>query len=96
LTVIWKHIAQHYRQHKSLGRRDQPARSLETKWDIIWHDVAKFVSVYNQVLQMRESRVLPDDMLEVMLQLYKVKHPKQIVICVHTLSVDLEGRAEVV
>jgi hypothetical protein len=52
-------------------------QSLETKWGIIGHDVAKFVEVYNQVLPMRGSKVLPDDMLERKLQFYKVKHPKQ-------------------
>jgi hypothetical protein len=63
-AAFWERIANHYREHKPVGGGDHPARSLETKWGIIKHDVAKFVGVYNQVLSMKESGVSLDDMLE--------------------------------
>jgi hypothetical protein len=75
--AFWERIANHYREHKPVGGGDRPARSLETKWEIIKHDVAKFVGLHNQVLSMKESRVSLEDLLERALQLYKLKHPKQ-------------------
>jgi hypothetical protein len=75
--AFWERIANHYREHKPVGGGDCPARSLETKWGIIKHDVAKFVGVHNQVLSMKESGVSLEDLLERALQLYKLKHPKQ-------------------
>jgi hypothetical protein len=76
-AAFWDRIATHYREHKPVGGGDRPARSLETKWGIIKHDVAKFVGVHNQVLNTKESGVSLDDLLERALQLYKVKHAKQ-------------------
>ena len=52
--AFWDRIARHYQEHKLQGREDRPARSLETKWGAIKHDVAKFVAVHSQVLNSKE------------------------------------------
>jgi hypothetical protein len=50
---------------------------LETKWGAIKHDVAKFVAVHSQVLNLKESGTSLEDVLQRALELYRVKHPKQ-------------------
>jgi hypothetical protein len=50
--------------------------SLETKWGIIKHDVAKFVGHYTIVLALCESGIGTKDVLRKALKLYKTKHPK--------------------
>jgi hypothetical protein len=75
--AFWNRIETHYNQNKPTGGGHRPARSLETKWDTIKHDVAKFIGVHSQVLGCRESGTSPNDVLQNALELYKVKHPKQ-------------------
>ena len=75
--AFWDRIARHYQDHKPQGREDRPARSLETKWGAIKHDVAKFVAVHSQVLNLKESGTSLEDVLQRALELYRVKHPKQ-------------------
>ena len=75
--AFWDRIARHYQKHKPHGREDRPARSLETKWGAIKHDVAKFVAVHSQVLNLKESGTSLEDVLQRALELYRVKHPKQ-------------------
>ena len=75
--AFWERIARHYQEHKPQGREDRPARSLETKWGAIKHDVAKFVAVHSQVLNLNESGASLEDVLQRALELYRVKHPKQ-------------------
>jgi hypothetical protein len=50
--------------------------SLETKWGIIKHDVAKFVGHYTVMLAFCESRIGIEDTSQKALNLYKTKHPK--------------------
>ena len=75
--AFWDRIARHYQEHKPHGKEDRPARSLETKWGAIKHDVAKFVAVHSQVLNLKESGTSLEDVLQRALELYRVKHPKQ-------------------
>ena len=75
--AFWDRITRHYPEHKPHGREDRPARSLETKWGAIKHDVAKFVAVHSQVLNLKESGTSLEDVLQRALELYRVKHPKQ-------------------
>jgi hypothetical protein len=75
--AFWDRIARHYQEHKPQGREDRPVRSLETKWGAIKHDVAKFVVVHSQVLNLKESGTSLEDVLQRALELYRVKHPKQ-------------------
>jgi hypothetical protein len=75
--AFWDRIAMHCNQNRPAGGNQRPSRSLETKWGVIKHDIAKFIGVYNQVLGCRESGTSLDDVLQNALELYKVKHPKQ-------------------
>jgi hypothetical protein len=43
--------------------RKRLARSLETKWSNIKHDVSKFVGVHSQVENLRRSGVSKSDIL---------------------------------
>ncbi len=52
------------------------ARSLETKWGIMKHDVAKFIGNYTVVLVLCELRTNFEDTFHKALDLYKTKHPK--------------------
>jgi hypothetical protein len=52
------------------------ARSLETKWGIIKHDVAKFIGKYIAALVLCESRIGFENIFHKTLNLYKTKHPK--------------------
>ena len=54
-------------------------RSLKTKWKVIKYNVLKFCGVYtiNLVLLLREFGTSLEDIFDCMLDLYKVKHPKQ-------------------
>lgn len=75
--AFWERITTHYNQTKSRGNPVQPARSLETKWGNIKHDVGKFCGAYKQVLNCRESGTSAEDMLGRALEYYKDRHPKQ-------------------
>jgi hypothetical protein len=44
---------------------------------VIKHDVAKFVVVHSQVLNLKESGTSLEDVLQRALELYRVKHHKQ-------------------
>ena len=54
----------------------RPARSLETKWGHIKHDVGKFCGAYKQVYDCRVSGTLVEDVLEKALEYYQDRHPK--------------------
>ena len=56
--------------------KERPARSLETKWSSIKHDVSKFTGVHSQVENLRRSGVFESDILDEALEHYKLKHPK--------------------
>jgi hypothetical protein len=71
---FWERITTHFNDAGVAGKR--PARSLETKWSNIKHDVSKFVGVHSQVESLRRSGVSESDILGEALELYKLKHPK--------------------
>jgi hypothetical protein len=77
-TAFWERILKHYNNHRPTGCDARPSRSLETKWGLIKHDVAKFYGIYNLVFALNESGTSSQDVLERALELYKVKHPKQL------------------
>ncbi len=52
------------------------ARSLETKWGIIKHDVGKFVGHHTIMLALCESGIGTEDALQKAFDLYETKHPK--------------------
>jgi hypothetical protein len=75
--ALWERVALHYNQNRPAGLHVCPARSLEWKWGTIKHDVARFVGVYKQVFDTKESGTTLDDVLRDALELYKVRDPKQ-------------------
>jgi hypothetical protein len=77
-TAFWERILNHYNNHLPIGCGPRPSRSLETKWGVIKHDVAKFCGVYKSVVALNESSTSAQDVLERSLELYKVKYPKQL------------------
>jgi hypothetical protein len=77
-TAFWERILKHYNDHLPTGCEPRPSRSLETKWGVIKHDVAKFCGIYKSVVALNESGTSAEDVLERALELYKVKHPKQL------------------
>jgi hypothetical protein len=77
-TAFWERILKHYNDHLPTSFEPRPSRLLETKWGVIKHDVAKFCGVYKYVVALNESITSAEDVLERALELYKVKHPKQL------------------
>ena len=75
--AFWDRITAHFNQSKPRSNHVRPARSLETNWGHIKHDVGKFCGAYKQVFDCRESGMSVDDVVEKMLQFYRDRHPKQ-------------------
>jgi hypothetical protein len=76
-TTFWERITTNYNANKPRSCPIRPARSLESKWSHIKHDVAKFSGVFKQVSDCRESGASAEDVLERALEFYKDRHPKQ-------------------
>ena len=73
--VFWERIADHYEDHRPDAPR--PQRSLETKWELIKHDVSSFCGVYSQVLRLNKSGTSAADTLRHARELYRQKSPKK-------------------
>jgi hypothetical protein len=71
----------HYNNLKLDGYAEQSLRSLETKWGIVKHNVYKFVGVYGNVISLNELGSSIKDTLHKALELYKLKHPKNLGLC---------------
>ena len=76
-SAFWDRITAHFNENKPRSNPVRPARSLETKWGNIKHDVGKFCGAYKQVFDCRESGASLDDVVEKTLQFYQDRHPKQ-------------------
>ena len=64
----------HYKQNRPGGHRG--ARSLESKWGMIKHDVAKFIGAYNQVKRLHKSGMNESDIMRMAKELYRTKSQK--------------------
>jgi hypothetical protein len=73
-NAFWDRIFVHYNENRPAGER--PARSLETKWGLIKHDVSKFQGVYQQVLRTKTSGTSLADVLKKAHELYQIKSSK--------------------
>jgi hypothetical protein len=49
-TIFWERILSHYNAHHPSGGAHRLARSLESKWNVMKHDVAKFIKVHVHVV----------------------------------------------
>ena len=76
-TAFWERITTNYNHNKPRSCRICLARSLESKWSHIKHDVAKFSGVFKQVSNCREFGASAEDVLEKTLEFYKDRQPKQ-------------------
>ncbi len=66
----------HFNESHPTSYAPRYARSLETKWGIIQHDVAKFIRHYTTMLALCELGIGIEDTLRKAPNLYKTKHPK--------------------
>jgi hypothetical protein len=57
---------------------EQLAHDLKTKCGTIKHDVTKLVGCYNFVFALNEFGTTLEDVLSKALQVYKLKHPKNV------------------
>jgi len=75
-TTFWDWVQNHFNNLRLVGCAPRFARSVETKWGIIKHDVAKFVGHYTTVLALCELGIGTKYILPKALDLYKTKDPK--------------------
>jgi hypothetical protein len=62
-ATFWDRVQNHFNESHSASCAPRFALSLETKWGIIKHDVAKFVGHYTIMLALCESRTWTKDIL---------------------------------
>jgi hypothetical protein len=74
-------VSLHYNNLRLDGYAKQLPRNLETKWAIIKHNVSKFVGVYGSVISLNELGSFIEDTLHKALELYKLKHSKNLELC---------------
>jgi hypothetical protein len=75
-ATFWDRVQNHFNESCPIGCAPRFARSLEIKWGIIKHDVAKFIGNYIVVFMFCDSRIGFENTLDKALDLYKTKHPK--------------------
>ena len=73
-NAFWERIFLHYEQCRPGGHRG--ARSLESKWGTIKHDVGKFIGAYNQVKRLNRSGSKEADIIRMAKDLYRSKSAK--------------------
>jgi len=73
-SAFWEHIFQHYNIQRPFHFR--PARSLESRWGLLKHDVSKFIWVLQQCVNFNISGANAGDVLQKALELYHVKSAK--------------------
>jgi hypothetical protein len=75
--TFWEQIITHYNDNRPVSCKERPARSLETKWGFIEHDVAKFCGNYQTIITLNESGTSSEDTLQKAFEFFESKHPKQ-------------------
>ncbi|CAM6083793.1 unnamed protein product [Calypogeia fissa] len=75
-VTFWDRVAQHYNGHRPTSTQERGARSLESKWGELKHDVAKFAGTYSTVEDLRIFGTNVEDTLQKAQELYVTKHPK--------------------
>jgi hypothetical protein len=73
-NAFWERIYLHYDQCRPGGHRG--ARSLESKWGMIKHDVGKFIGAYNQIKRLNKSGSKESDIIRMAKDLYRTKTAK--------------------
>jgi hypothetical protein len=74
--AFWERVCLHFNRHRPHGLGARMARSIETKFGAIKHDVSKFCGAHGFCVNNKESGQSLDNVLEAALDLYKVQHPR--------------------
>jgi len=64
-------ITTYYNSHRPSGVEERPLCSLDSKWGIIKHDIAKFCGCYETIKNLEISGTTEEDMIDHALNLYK-------------------------
>jgi hypothetical protein len=72
--AFWECIVEHYDLNHTTGSRG--ARSLESKWGLIKHDVGKFIMYHKQIVNLNKTGVSTADIVKLAKDLYRLKHVK--------------------
>lgn len=76
ISSMWERVAASFNEKNiALGRAPRSARSLESKWGTIKHDVSIFVGCYASVENSKQLGA-SEEVIEKALELYRLKHPK--------------------
>ena len=75
-SAFWERITTHFNHNKPRAKPVRQARSLETKWGHIKHNVGKFCGAYKQVYNCRVLGTSLEDVLEKALEYFQDRHPK--------------------
>ncbi len=59
--MFWDSACAHYNKSQPFGSMERLTKSLETKWEIIKHDVNKFVGAFNSVEALCEFKTNAKD-----------------------------------
>lgn len=77
IQAFWKHIVAHYNSNWPPSYGGYLARSLETKWRCIKHDMMKFCGNYRVVISLDKSDISNEHTSLKVFQLYKFKNPNK-------------------
>jgi hypothetical protein len=92
--AFWERVSVHFNRHRPRGLGARTARSIETKFGVIKHDVSKFWGAYGFCFNNKESGQSLDDILQAALGLYKVQHMNKQPFVLPLLLADFEGAPE--
>jgi hypothetical protein len=73
-SAFWNRIFEHFRKHKP--RTDRTARSLDSKWGQIKHDVGEFIGCHKQVTKNKPTGTSTEDIIRLAKEMYQVKSAK--------------------
>jgi len=80
-THFGEQMALHHNQLTPNGHVEGSTQSLEMKWNLIKHDISKFVGVYGNIASLNEWRSSTKYILHHAFQLYKLKHLQGLGFC---------------
>jgi len=73
-VMFWDRLQNHFNELHPISCAPKFVRSLETKWGIINHDVAKFIGNYTIMLALCESMTGFEDTFHKASNLYKITY----------------------
>jgi hypothetical protein len=73
-NAFWNRIFEHFRKYRPGS--DRIARSLDSKWGQIKHDVGEFIGCHKQVMKNKPRRTSAEDIIRLAKEMYQVKSAK--------------------